>query len=485
MPPTHVETPDAPDQGHVDHGGLEHRAGGGHHRAEMDAWAARSPPAPSPRSTPGKFLDEILPLKGPQLDGSVVDFSVDEHPAATPPPRNWPNSRCCTPDRGSRSPRATTTAPTTPVRRWRSSTMPTRLDKGLDVMATVKAWGRSASAARHRTGRRRGDRQGARPGRAQSSDVALWEINEAFASVPIAACRRFHGIDEELVNFSGSGCSLGHPIRASGARMVTTLVYELRAPGRRDRRGGDVRRRRRSGQRGRHPVRSSGSSQQTNRRKGDARFKGTPPCRFRGDVCVCSPSLDFLPSRLIRPGSAIRARGCTAVRTRSCGRRPRRPDGVLERMRVPVGILVLLVEPVQPTEPPHMQRTASRPVGGIPRGTDRPRPDRRSPSPPAHPTFAARGLKCRADQDQVAQDRVAHERLSHGPRVVGQGPASRRPRRRGWRTYCRSPVRHRVEQFVLLAEVPVDARDAHPGARRATACSRLSIDTCSASSEHR
>ena len=58
------------------------------------------------------------------------------------------------------------------------------------------------------------------------NDVALWEINEAFASVPIAACRE-HGIDEELVNFSGSGCSLGHPIAASGARMVTTLVYEL------------------------------------------------------------------------------------------------------------------------------------------------------------------------------------------------------------------------------------------------------------------
>ncbi len=56
----------------------------------------------------------------------------------------------------------------------------------------------------------------------EASDVTLWEINEAFASVPIAACREF-GLEEELVNFSGSGCSLGHPIAASGARMVTTL----------------------------------------------------------------------------------------------------------------------------------------------------------------------------------------------------------------------------------------------------------------------
>ena len=51
--------------------------------------------------------------------------------------------------------------------------------------------------------------------------------------MPIAACRE-HGIDEERVNFSGSGCSLGHPIAASGARMVTTLTYELA------RRGGGI-----------------------------------------------------------------------------------------------------------------------------------------------------------------------------------------------------------------------------------------------------
>jgi acetyl-CoA C-acetyltransferase len=66
-----------------------------------------------------------------------------------------------------------------------------------------------------------------------AADVARWEINEAFASVPIAACREY-GLDEEWVNFSGSGCSLGHPIAATGACMVTTLLYELR------RRGGGI-----------------------------------------------------------------------------------------------------------------------------------------------------------------------------------------------------------------------------------------------------
>ena len=61
-------------------------------------------------------------------------------------------------------------------------------------------------------------------------DIRLWEINEAFASVPLGACRVL-GLDEETVNISGSGCSIGHPIGASGARMITTLCNDLRRRG--------------------------------------------------------------------------------------------------------------------------------------------------------------------------------------------------------------------------------------------------------------
>ena len=61
-------------------------------------------------------------------------------------------------------------------------------------------------------------------------DVARFEINEAFASVPVAAVRKL-GLDEDIVNVNGSGCSLGHPIAATGARMVVTMVNELRRNG--------------------------------------------------------------------------------------------------------------------------------------------------------------------------------------------------------------------------------------------------------------
>jgi acetyl-CoA C-acetyltransferase len=63
-----------------------------------------------------------------------------------------------------------------------------------------------------------------------ASDVALWEINEAFASVPIAACKLLK-ISDEIVNASGSGCSIGHPVAASGGRMLATLIHDLRRRG--------------------------------------------------------------------------------------------------------------------------------------------------------------------------------------------------------------------------------------------------------------
>jgi acetyl-CoA C-acetyltransferase len=61
-------------------------------------------------------------------------------------------------------------------------------------------------------------------------DIDLFEINEAFNSVPVAAIRTL-GIDPTIVNVNGSGCSLGHPIAATGARMVVTMVNELRRQG--------------------------------------------------------------------------------------------------------------------------------------------------------------------------------------------------------------------------------------------------------------
>ncbi len=64
----------------------------------------------------------------------------------------------------------------------------------------------------------------------QPGDIDLWEINEAFASVTLNSIRML-GIEEERVNVNGGAVALGHPIGASGARIIGTLVHELRRRG--------------------------------------------------------------------------------------------------------------------------------------------------------------------------------------------------------------------------------------------------------------
>ncbi|MDW4550140.1 acetyl-CoA C-acyltransferase [Defluviimonas sp. D31] len=62
------------------------------------------------------------------------------------------------------------------------------------------------------------------------ADVDLWEVNEAFAVVPMAFMREF-GLSHDIVNVNGGACALGHPIGASGARIMVTLLNALEKRG--------------------------------------------------------------------------------------------------------------------------------------------------------------------------------------------------------------------------------------------------------------
>ncbi len=64
----------------------------------------------------------------------------------------------------------------------------------------------------------------------QTADIALFEFNEAFAAQSIAVVREL-GLDPAKVNVNGGAIALGHPIGASGARVLTTLIYALQARG--------------------------------------------------------------------------------------------------------------------------------------------------------------------------------------------------------------------------------------------------------------
>ncbi len=62
------------------------------------------------------------------------------------------------------------------------------------------------------------------------AEVDLWEVNEAFAVVPMAFMREM-GVPRERMNVNGGACALGHPIGASGARIVVTLLHAMEARG--------------------------------------------------------------------------------------------------------------------------------------------------------------------------------------------------------------------------------------------------------------
>jgi acetyl-CoA C-acetyltransferase len=235
MPPTHVETPDAPAKDMSITVGWNTAQAAGISREEMDAWAARSHQRAVAAQDAGKFDDEILPLKITQFDGSITEFAVDEHPRRDTTVEKLAGLKVLHPEIEGFSITAGNASGTNDACAAVALTERGYAEaENLDVMATVKAWA-SIGVAPRDTGLGGVRVIGKVLERAglSASDVTLWEINEAFASVPIAACKEY-GLDEEKVNFSGSGCSLGHPIAASGARMITTLVYELR------RRGGGI-----------------------------------------------------------------------------------------------------------------------------------------------------------------------------------------------------------------------------------------------------
>jgi acetyl-CoA C-acetyltransferase len=198
----------------------------------MDAWAVRSHHRAIAAIDAGLFADEIIPVSALHKDGTRREFAVDEHPrrnstldqlAALKPIHPEIEGFNITAGNSSGMNDAAAAVAVVSDELARA--------EGVEILARVRGWA-NVAVEPHRTG------MGAvaviplvlaRTG-LRIADVTLWEINEAFAAVPIAACRAL-GIDERRVNSHGSGCSLGHPVAASGTRMVNTLVYALRRQG--------------------------------------------------------------------------------------------------------------------------------------------------------------------------------------------------------------------------------------------------------------
>jgi acetyl-CoA C-acetyltransferase len=190
-------------------------------REEQDRWALRSHERAVEAIDDGRFADEIVP---------VGDVSVDEGPrrdtsleklAALPPVFD---------------PDGTTTAGNAPgVNDGAGAVIVTSEEfakrRGLEVLATIVSQGYVADdfAYLARTPAKAGAIALGKAGKT-IDDVERVELNEAFSSVVLNSARLL-GADEEKVNVNGGAVALGHPIGASGARILGTMVHELRRNG--------------------------------------------------------------------------------------------------------------------------------------------------------------------------------------------------------------------------------------------------------------
>ena len=153
-----------------------------------------------------------------------------EHPRRTPRSRSSPGSSRRS-SRTARSRRATRRRSTTARGRCCSATRPAaaRREPLARIVGARRARGRPRRL-RHRA--RRGGQPGARsaPGIGWD-DVEVVELNEAFAAQSLACLAEWPELDPERVNANGGAIAIGHPLGASGARILGTLAHELRRRG--------------------------------------------------------------------------------------------------------------------------------------------------------------------------------------------------------------------------------------------------------------
>ena len=199
-------------------------------RSEQDAYAAASHRKASDAARAGWFADEILPIAIPRKKGSPIVFDRDE------PVREDSTVEALAALKPAFKPDGTVTAGNAPgVNDGAAALVLMAAGKAqeLGVRPMVRIAGQATSGLPPRlvmmTPVEAVRKVAAKVGW-NLAEVDLFEINEAF-SVQLVAVMRELGIDPSRVNVHGGAVALGHPIGASGARVLTTLIYAMRRRG--------------------------------------------------------------------------------------------------------------------------------------------------------------------------------------------------------------------------------------------------------------
>ena len=190
-------------------------------REDQDAWALRSHERAVEAIDEGRFGDEIVP---------VGDFAVDEGP------RRDTSLEKLSALKPVFDPEGTTTAGNAPGVNDGAGALVVTSEafakrRGLEPLATIVAQAYVADdfAYLARTPAKAGKQALAKAGK-QIGDVERVELNEAFSSVVLNSAKMLD-VDPDRVNVNGGAVALGHPIGASGARIVGTMIHELRRNG--------------------------------------------------------------------------------------------------------------------------------------------------------------------------------------------------------------------------------------------------------------
>lgn len=195
-------------------------------REEQDEYAALSYERAVGSIESGRFDDEIVPVEVPGRKGKVTVFERDEGPRPTPlevlakmkPAFN--KDGCAT--AGNASIIADGASAVCVMAREKAEEL------GLEPMATIAAYGASGIELKYvliapmKSIPRVLGKAGI-----DIKDIELHEINEAFSGSTVCVMREL-GIDREITNVNGGSVALGHPIGCSGARVLTTLIFEMR-----------------------------------------------------------------------------------------------------------------------------------------------------------------------------------------------------------------------------------------------------------------
>jgi 3-oxoadipyl-CoA thiolase len=199
-------------------------------REDQDAWAVQSQQRWKAAADQGRWEEEVVPVKVPEGKGGMRLVDVDEHPRPDATPESLARLRPAF------RPEGTVTAGNSSGLNDGAAAMLVTSRRrarelGLDAPFRVLACGAAGvhpdvmgigpvSATRKVLARAGAD----------IGDVDLVELNEAFAA-QVLACQRELGIDPGRLNVNGGAIAIGHPLGASGARIATTLVHEMRRRG--------------------------------------------------------------------------------------------------------------------------------------------------------------------------------------------------------------------------------------------------------------